>query len=52
LLHHRAFAVGQACPLEHLDGDGAIQRNVLRAIDDAHSARADFVNHDVFADLL
>ena len=39
-------------PLEHLDGDGSIQRSIMGAIDDAHPARADHVYHDVLADLL
>ena len=39
-------------PLEHFDGDGSIQRSIMGAIDDAHPARADHVDHDVLPDLL
>jgi hypothetical protein len=52
LLQHRTLIGGRTHPLEHLDGYGSIQRKVMGAIDDAHPARADNVNHDVLADLL
>ena len=38
-------------PLEHLDGDRPIQRSIMRAIDDAHPARADDVDHGILPDL-
>jgi hypothetical protein len=49
LVHLAGAGIG---PLEHLDGDRTIQRSIVRAIDDAHPARADHVDHGVLPDLL